>query len=333
MLSMSYFFLSVSAHKLVCDDERNIIFLSKECDSNGCIGTLDVTYPSIPLFLKYNPELVLAMLRPIIKYAKSVEWAFDFTPHDVGIYPLANGQVYGMDDPNHQMPIEETANMFLCLAAVSKYSGNKKIFKNEEKLMKQWVQYLINCGYDPGEQLCTDDFAGHLNHNCNLSIKAILGIASYGYLSGEEYYLDLAKKMASEWEKDAKAPHGATKLAFDNPNSWSLKYNMVWDNLFEFNLFSNDIKKKEIELYKSKFNRYGVPLDSRKDYTKVDWLMWSTCIYDDKDYFDKVSESIVNMINETTDRVPFTDWYYTSYASHIRFKARSVLGGIFIKLI
>ena len=49
---------AIAAHKLIEDTEGNIIFLSKEDDSNGCIGTLDVTYPSIPLFLKYNPELV-----------------------------------------------------------------------------------------------------------------------------------------------------------------------------------------------------------------------------------------------------------------------------------
>lgn len=85
---------AIAAHKLIEDPEGNLLFLSKENDSNGCIGTLDVTYPSIPLFLKYNPELVKGMLRPIIKYANSDAWTFDFTPHDVGRYPIANGQVY-----------------------------------------------------------------------------------------------------------------------------------------------------------------------------------------------------------------------------------------------
>ncbi len=342
---------AIAAHKLVEDTEGNIIFLSKECDSNGCIGTLDVTYPSIPLFLKYAPELVNGMLRPIIKFAKSDAWKFDFTPHDVGQYPIANGQVYGVKRVElpgsgsrycgaselrfeKQMPVEEAGNMLLCLAAVKKYSGgDQKVFDGDKELMKQWVDYLVEFGYDPANQLCTDDFAGHLARNCNLSLKAILGIAAYAELSGDESYMDIARKYAKQWETDAKASHGGTRLTFDGENGWSLKYNIVWDTMLGFNLFSDDVKKNEIKTYLSKLNRYGVPLDSRSDYTKIDWLMWSTRIFDDKEYFAKVCESIVNMINETVDRVPLTDWYYTSTAAYHSFRNRTVVGGLFIPLI
>jgi len=343
---------AISAHKLVKDTEGNILFLSKEDDSNGCIATLDVTYPSIPLFLKYNPELVKGMLRPIIKYAKSDAWTFDFTPHDAGQYPLCNGQVYSVQslflhgggnrgnrffgelELKAQMPVEEAGNMLICLAAVKKYSGGDQILFDENKeLMKQWVDYLVKFGYDPGEQLCTDDFAGHLARNCNLSVKAILGIAAYAELSGDSSYMDIAKKYARQWEIDAKADHEGTRLSFDVADSWSLKYNMVWDNLLGYNLFSDEIKKNEIKVYRSRMNRYGVPLDNRADYTKIDWLMWSTCIWRDREYFDAVCQSIVNMINETLDRVPLADWYYTSSADYIAFRNRSVAGGLYINLL
>ncbi len=343
---------AIAAHKLVEDTEGNILFLSKEDDSNGCIGTLDVTYPSIPLFLKYNPELVNGMLRPIIKFAKSDEWEFDFTPHDVGQYPLANGQVYGAKSLflagggnrgnriggklmfGSQMPVEEAGNMLLCLAAVKKYSGgDQSLFDNDKELMKKWVDYLVEFGYDPENQLCTDDFAGHLARNCNLSLKAILGIAAYAELSGDASYMEIAKKYAKQWEIDAKADHDGTRLTFDNGDGWSLKYNIVWDSLLGYNLFSDEVKKNEIKVYMSKMNRYGVPLDSRSDYTKIDWLMWSTCIFKDKEYFDKVCECMVNMVNETLDRVPLTDWYYTSTADYRAFRNRTVVGGLFINLL
>ena len=343
---------AIAAHKLVEDTEGNILFLSKEDDSNGCIGTLDVTYPSIPLFLKYTPELVKGMLRPIIKYASSDAWDFDFTPHDVGQYPLANGQVYstrslslsGSSDrgnriighllPENQMPVEEAGNMFLCLAAVKKYSGgDQSLLDSNRELMKKWVDYLVEFGYDPANQLCTDDFAGHLARNCNLSLKAILGIAAYAELSGDGSYMEIAKKYAKQWEIDAKADHEGTRLTFDSGDGWSLKYNIVWDSLLGYNLFSDEVKQNEIKVYMSKLNRYGVPLDSRADYTKIDWLMWSTCIWKDKAYFDAVCESMVNMINETLDRVPLTDWYYTSTADYRAFRNRSVVGGLFINLL
>ena len=325
---------AVAAHKLVEDDEGNVLFLSKENDSNGCIGTLDVSYPSIPLFLKYNPELVKGMLRPIIKYARSDEWKFDFTPHDVGRYPLANGQVYGANKLKYQMPVEEAGNMLLCLAAVKKYSGgDTELFDKNKELMKTWVEYLIKYGYDPEDQLCTDDFAGRLARNCNLSLKAILGIAAYADLSGDSSYMETAAQWAKNWERDALASHGATRLTFDKEDSWSLKYNMVWDNLLSYNLFSDDVKKNEIRQYTEKMNRYGVPLDSRGDFTKIDWLMWSTRVFDDKEYFNKVCTAICNMINETTDRVPLTDYYFTTSGEYRSFINRSVVGGLYINLL
>ena len=343
---------AIAAHKLVKDKEGNVLFLSKEDDSNGCIATLDVTYPSIPLFLKYAPELVKGMLRPILKFARCDAWKFDFTPHDAGQYPLCNGQVYGRQILNltggvncgnrfygeyrleGQMPVEEAGNMLLCLAAIKKYSGgDQTLFDENKDLMKKWVDYLVDFGYDPSTQLCTDDFAGHLARNCNLSLKAILGIAAYAELSCDASYMEIAKRYAKQWEKDAKADHCGTRLTFDDPDSWSLKYNIVWDDLLGYNIFSDEVKKNEIKIYMSKMNRYGVPLDNRSDYTKIDWLMWSTCIYRDKDYFNAVCESIVNMINETLDRVPLTDFYYTSTADYRSFRNRSVVGGLFINLL
>ncbi len=345
---------SIAAHKLVRDENGSLVFLSKENSSNGCIGTLDVTYPSIPLFLKYNPELVKGMLRPIIRYAESDEWKFDFTPHDVGQYPIANGQVYGADtmyvtamdggirgnvlygelSAGWQMPVEEAGNMLLCLAAVKKYSGgDTSLFDENRELMKKWASYLVEFGYDPENQLCTDDFAGHIARNCNLSLKAILGIAAYAELSGDSSYLDIARDYAARWEKDAVAAHGATRLTFGDENGWSIKYNIVWDSILGYNLFSDGVKERELELYKSKMNRYGVPLDCRAGYTKLDWLMWSTRIADDKEYFDAVCQCITDMINETPDRVPLTDWYYTDTADYRDFKNRSVVGGLFINLI
>ena len=80
-------------------------------------------------------------------------------------------------------------------------------------------------------------------------------------------------------------------------------------------------------------NRYGVPLDSRSDYTKLDWMAWTTVMTDNKEYTDAVYASISRMICESLDRVPITDWYYTLDGRHAGFQARSVLGGFYINLL
>ncbi|MBR2432143.1 MAG: DUF1793 domain-containing protein, partial [Clostridia bacterium] len=250
------------------------------------------------------------------------------------IWDIDSYRIYGKLAFEKQMPIEEAGNMLLCLAAVKKYSGgDQSLFDADKEIMKQWTDYLVKYGYDPENQLCTDDFAGHLARNCNLSVKAILGIAAYASLSGDDSYMDIAREYAKKWEIDAKASHGATRLTFDGEDTWSLKYNIVWDDLLGYNLFSDEVKKAEIELYKTKFNRYGVPLDSRADFTKIDWLMWATCIHKDKEFFDEVCASMMRMINETVDRVPLTDWYFTSTAAFRAFRNRSVVGGLFINLL
>ncbi len=326
---------AIAAHKIT-SSEDGLLFLSKENFSNGCIATLDVTYPSIPLFLLYNPELVKGMLRPIARFARSDAWEYDFAPHDCGQYPLCNGQVYGLKDGKQQlsmqMPVEECANFILCVAAVCEAEKDNGFLNEVADVSKKWADYLVKYGYDPENQLCTDDFAGHLAHNCNLSAKAIVALGAYGKLTGEAEYANRAKEMADRWSKEAGSAT-STRLVFDKENGWSMKYNMVWDRLLNLGLFDGDIYEKEVKTYSEKMNRYGVPLDSRSDYTKLDWMAWTTVLTDDADYKAAVYASIRRMIEETADRVPITDWYYSSTARQCNFQNRSVLGGFFINLL
>ncbi len=338
---------TVAAHKLTYHDGE-LQFFSKENYSNGCIATVDVTYPSIPLFLIYNPTLVEGMLNPIFKLIEKNLWEYPFAPHDAGQYPLANRQVYGystryffrgISPLEKQMPVEECGNMILCVAALCYAKKDFSYFKKHEALLRQWVDYLIDAGYDPENQLCTDDFAGHLAHNCNLSVKAIMGIGAFSKLLGDtgraedaaSYWMQ-AERFAALWEQNARSGDH-TRLAFDQEDSWSIKYNMVWDELLHLDLFSAQIKKNEVAYYKKMMHPYGLPLDNRADYTKSDWQLWSTTLCDDEEYFQLVVDRMWDFLNETPDRVPFTDWYFTKKPYHRGFQNRTVQGGLFIKLL
>lgn len=331
LLSGSYRHV-IAAHKLFKDEEGNLLFFSKENDSNGCVNTVDLTYPEAPLFLAYNPELQKAMMTSILDYSKSGRWTKPFAAHDLGQYPRANGQVYGGD-----MPLEEAGNMLTLIAMCCKLDGNTNYAEPYWDILKTWTDYLVENGQDPENQLCTDDFAGHWAHNANLSIKAIMGIAGFAEMAAlkgdyDTYrtYNDHAKRMAAKWEADAREGDKKDlhyRLAFDRENTWSQKYNMVWDKLWSTEIFPAHVMPTEVNYYLSKQNRYGLPLDSRKDYTKSDWVMWTAAMSPDKKTLGKFIDPLYDYVHETETRVPISDWYDTMTGRKTGFMARSVIGG------
>jgi hypothetical protein len=332
---------TIAAHKLAADVDGTPMLFSKENDSNGCIDTVDVTYPSSPFFLLFNPELLKAQLEPLMRYAALPRWRFPFAPHDLGTYPLADGQVYGGGETNEtdQMPVEESGNLILMIAALERSEGNWEFARRYMPQLTKWAAYLANKGMDPENQLSTDDFAGHLAHNTNLSIKAIEALGAFVEIAKNvgdrdlaERYEKLARPMPARWEEMARdGDH--YKLAFDQNGTWSQKYNLVWDNILNLHLFPSKIKQNEWAFYSKQMQPYGLPLDNRKTITKLDWEVWTATLTDNPQQVKDLLHRLVTWADTTPSRVPTTDFYDTVSGKQMGFQARSVVGGIFIKAL
>jgi hypothetical protein len=337
---------ALAGNGLAADADGTPMLFPKENFSNGCISTVDVLYPSAPFFLFFNPALLEAQLRPVLHYAALPRWKWSFAPHDLGTYPLANGQVYGGGEvtEENQMPVEESGNMLIMAAAMSQEMGNWDFIRQYWPQFTKWAEYLRHEGMDPANQLATNDMSGHLAHNTDLSIKAIVGLAAYAQLAKgvgkpevAEEYSRQAAQMAMQWQ--AMAIDGDHyKLAFDKPGTWSEKHNLVWDQILGLNLFQAKVRQTEIAFYLKHMNQYGLPFDNRADYTLLDWTIWTAALADppqpgSPDPFAAFVAPIGRWVNEGPTRVPLADWYDTKTGNAIHFQARSVVGGVYIKVL
>ena len=351
----------LAAHKLVRNKDGELLYMSKECHSNGCINTVDVSYPAMPMYLLYAPELVKAMLTGIFYFADSDLWNVDYAPHDIGRYPLACGQVYALKPhlhlkphkysyktiykekstniymPQFQMPVEECGNMLILTYAYYLMSGNKKFLKDNFVTLSTWANYLRNKGVVLDNQLCTDDFAGHSKKNVNLAIKGIMGMACYERicqaLDISRNYDEIAKAYADELMEVAKTDKAYLPFSIGKNDTWSLKYNLVWDILFDFHLFPKELYAAETEKYRQELNAFGVPLDYRRDFTKTDWMLWAACLDDTNKNTELFSGRIVAYLQATNDRTCFSDWIGTKQAKQSGFDHRTVQAGLWMPVL
>ena len=323
---------------LAADANGQPLFFPKENSSSGDIATVDVIYPMDPMWILLSPTLTKATLVPVLDYAASSQWKFPNAPHDLGIYPIVTGR----EDGGEGMPVEESGNMLLLCDAVAHEDGNADFVKPWWPQLAQWAKYLENYGLDPEDQLCTDDFMGHLAHNANLSAKAILALAAYGDLCkmrGEgaeaEKFFQLAKADARHWMQAA-AENDHYRLAFDKTNTWSQKYNLVWDKILGLNVFPPSVAQREIAFYKTIRQPYGLPLDSRTHLTKTDWAIWTASLADNRTDFNSLISPIYDYLNQTPLHLPLVDSYQTDKLNNRAgpsFHARPVVGGFFIKML
>ena len=323
--------------ELVVRDGKPWVLL-KEISSDGNVSTVDVIYPTMPVFLYLDPDYLGLLLAPVLDYPENGGWAKRFPQHDLGAsYPNATGHNDGQEE---DMPVEESANMLIISAAYAARSGAD--FATEHyPILKQWADYLVQNALDPEYQNTSDDYAGFIAHSVNLALKGIIGIGAMSRIAGlagnigdTEHYLNIARDYIAEWANKAQDPSGThLKLAYDRPETWSLKYNGYADALLGLDLVPSSIADEEAAWYLAKRNQYGVPLDIRHSYTKTDWqLLAAAWLHEHRSIRDAFIRDAYDFANNTPSRVPFTDWHDSITARQVGFQAQPAMGGMFTLL-
>jgi hypothetical protein len=320
----------------------------KEISSDGNVSTVDVVYPASPGFLYTNPYYLKLLLDPLLSYAESGRWPQTFAEHDLGAaYPVAGGHD---DGGGENMPIEETANMLIMMAAYVQRAApaTAQAYANQHyTIAKQWAGYLLQNTLDPGCQNQTDDFTGFICHSVNLALKGIIGVGAMSILSqaagnqaDQASYLSQAKSLMGQWVTKAQSKAGNhLLLVYDEgqdaglnmpiQSTWSLKYNALYDRILGLNLVPASILQEEALWYSSQAHAYGVDLDPRNTYTKSDWELWTTGAIDDVSVRQIFIDGVYAYATGSATRVPFGDLYYTGSGQWDAFQARPVQGGMF----
>lgn len=316
--------------------------LLKEISSDGNVSTVDVTYPGTPVFLYLDPDYLGLLLAPLLEFAENGGWNQPYAQHDLGShYPNASGLNPGNTEP---MPVEESANMLIMSAAYAARlpAAQASTFAlNHYAVLKGWADYLVANALDPGYQNQTDDFTGFIAHSVNLALKGIIGIGAMSQIAtaagnavDAKNYLSTARNYIAQWAVKAEdATSTNLKLAYDQPGTWSLKYNGYPDTLLGTGLISASIAAQEATWYLAHENQYGVPLDLRHSYTKTDWELWTAAWqHNNKQISQHLIADVYDFANTSTSRVPFSDWYDTISGRQVGFQARPVIGGVFALL-
>ena len=295
--------------------ENTLVFL-KEVSSDGNVNTVDVIFPSHPIFLYLNPVLLKQLLDPLFINQEAGFWPQMYAIHDIGsLYPNATGH----NDGNAEMqPVEECGNMIIMTLAYAQRANDNAYLMQHYDILRQWNEYLIEDSLIPQNQISTDDFAGALANQTNLAIKGIIGIEAMAQIANRTgnavdgaNYTNIAHDYVTQWQQlgintAANPPHAT--LSYGANDTHGLLYNIFADKELGLGLIPQSVYDIQSAFYPTVFNTYGVPLDTRHNYTKNDEAMLAAAVTS-TDTRGQFIDVISQWIDQTVTNFPLTDLY------------------------
>ncbi|KAJ5211476.1 uncharacterized protein N7498_003122 [Penicillium cinerascens] len=322
--------ITIPDDSLDTSDTRAFI---KEISSDGNINTVDVIYATFPIFYILSPDYLKLLLSPVFDYMGSDAYTKDYAVHEIGAnYPNATGH----PADGEEMPIEESGNVIFLAYAYQKATGNRDFATTYSAQLKKYADYLQENGLYPASQLSLNDALGALANQTNLAVKAAVGLATYGALTGDMSYTTVGKEWGDKiWTDhlgtDADGTHFLIQYGI---TPWFLVYNHYPDLLFCLNAFPDEAYNATAKFYPTVRGTAGVPLDGTLGWGQTNWQAFvaATVSGDAREMF--ISDLHAYMANGL-NTAPFSDRYWVdasgSYSAgeSYSFRARPTLGSHF----
>ena len=288
----------------------------KEISSDGNVQTVDVIFPFHTVLDYLEPSLLKLLLDPLFENQESGQYPNMYSMHDLGSsYPNATGHPAGNDEAQ---PLEECGNMLIMTLSYAQKTNDRAYLTQHYTILKQWTQYLIAEALIPANQISTDDFAGSLANQTNLALKGIIGIEAMamianltGHTADGANYSRIAHSYISQWQElgtaaAATPPH--TTLGYGLNDTHGLLYNLYGDAELGLKLVPQSVYDMQSAFYPTVADTYGVPLDTRHNYTKSDWQMFAAAVAGATTQQMFIGK-LANWINSTSTNEAPTDWY------------------------
>ncbi|KAF2718543.1 GTA glutaminase A [Polychaeton citri CBS 116435] len=315
----------------------------KEISSDGNVNTVDMIFPFHPIAIYANAKILKYLLDPLFINQEAGNWPYQFSIHDIGsAFPNATGHNDGNDE---MQPLEECGDMLIMTLAYAQRANDDAYLTQHYTILKQWNEYLVQEALIPANQISTDDFAGSAVNQTNLAIKGIIGIEAMaqianrtGHAEDSTNFTGIAHDYVEQWQNYAIAhtadpPH--TTFQYGANNTYSLLYNLYGDKELGLGLVPESVYDMQSDFYPTVFDNYGVPLDTRHLYTKVDWELFCAAVASQSTKAKFVS-TIAKWLDQTVTNFPFTDLYSARTGDYpiqnggaIVFIARPAVGGVF----
>lgn len=317
-------------------DTTKVVAFIKEISSDGNVNTVDVIMPAFPIYYVMAPDYIRLLLEPIMSYTQAGRWPNAWAIHDIGAnYPNATGHDNGNAE---QMPIEETGNMLIMAYAYELATGDCDWADGYKPVLQGWADYLAANSLNIANQLQTNDAAGGLPNETNLATKGAIGLAAFGTQFEMSNYTNVGYSNAyTLYEGGLATDTAKTHFVLDypgNPTTWKLTFNLFADILLELNTFNSSAFAMECAYYPTIRQTAGVALDSRQNWGKTDWDVW-TAGYCSGAVRQMFINDIWAFMSNGRNNFPFSDRYYTSGTSvglQLNLKARPTVGGHFALL-
>lgn len=314
-------------------DTSEVRAFIKEISSDGNINTVDVIFATFPIFYVLSPEIIKLLIAPVFEYMGTSAYAKSYAVHEIGAnYPNATGHPSG----GEEMPVEESGNMIFLTYAYQAATGNTDLATTYSTQLRQHADYLYQNGLYPASQLSLNDALGELANQTNLAVKAAVGMATYGALSGQSNYTTAGKDFADKiWTDhlgtDANGSHFLIQYGTD---PWFLVYNHYPDLVFGLNAFPDEAYNATAEFYPTVRSAAGVPLGGSIGWAQTNWQSFVAATVSG-DTREILISDLHTYISNGLNSAPFCDRYWVedsgSYVAgqEYSFRARPTLGSHF----